>query len=288
MSTQNAPSLLGFMIGSVVVGLGVYLLLGTFLYRRYYVNRRAEAADWKCQAKRFPSDAMMSYDLKVGLFNIITGSLCSGVLAWYLQSGRGGVFLSLSDHSLPFTLLGGVAYFFFVDYVLYWSHRLYHRPALFKAIHRHHHKNTTPTPFTAFSMHPIEFMTFEGVTLLPLLVLPVHAGAVILVLLFSQTVAIFQHSGVRFALPIPGLPATLFHDDHHKYFHVNYGQNLSLWDRLHGTLRRHNRRYGVEVFGGEGAPAGGSSAEIEYIDYHHRGGEDALQAAVANPSQSAA
>lgn len=37
-----------------------------------------------------------------------------------------------------------------------------------------------------------------------------------------------------------------------------------LWDRLHGTLRRHGRRYGPEVFGGRGErDVGGTAGERE-------------------------
>ena len=60
---------------------------------------------------------------------------------------------------------------------------------------------------------------------------------------------------------LPWMPSTFYHDDHHRYFHVNYGQHLTLWDRLYGTLRRHDRQYGIEVFGGEGAPLADSPPE---------------------------
>ena len=40
-----------------------------------------------------------------------------------------------------------------------------------------------------------------------------------------------------------------------------------LWDRMHGTLRRQNRTYGKDVFGGRGVP-GGSGAELDpYVRY---------------------
>jgi lathosterol oxidase len=45
-----------------------------------------------------------------------------------------------------------------------------------------------------------------------------------------------------------------FHDDHHVYFHCNYGHHTMLFDRLHGTVRRLDRRYDEKTFGGRGAP----------------------------------
>ena len=71
---------------------------------------------------------------------------------------------------------------------------------------------------------------------------------------------------VRSRLPWQG--PSMFHDDHHVHFHCNFGQCFVLWDRLHGTLRRAGRRYGVDVFGGKGAPAvGGAGEGHEFVRY---------------------
>ena len=39
-----------------------------------------------------------------------------------------------------------------------------------------------------------------------------------------------------------------------RYFHANFGFNLRLWDWLYGTLRRDDRIYGENIFGGKGRP----------------------------------
>mgnify|MGYP000328931744 CR=1 FL=1 len=96
-------------------------------------------------------------------------------------------------------------------------------------------------------------MTYECIAVLPLLIAPVYFAAAIFILLFNQIIALIQHSGVRMPPLLPFLPMTMFHDDHHHHFHVNYGQNLSLWDRLHGTVHQAGRRYGEHVYGGRGA-----------------------------------
>src|SRR5579872_1845162 len=99
---QQASPLAGFLVGSVVVGVGVYLLAGWVIYTRYYRSRQAEAARWKCQPERWPSPAVRRYDLRLGMFNITLGSLLSGLLAWAIATGRfsGGAYLSLAGHGL--------------------------------------------------------------------------------------------------------------------------------------------------------------------------------------------
>lgn len=260
------------ILGSVAAGLGLYWLGGGLFYYCYYIHRRDEAAEWKCQPQRFPSRRMHRQDMLLGSLNITFASVLSGIFAAYVIAKHGGrttLILSAEGHSAAALLLGALVYFLLTDAMLYFAHRIYHKPTLFRWIHRHHHRNPTPTPFTAFSMHPIEFLTFQSVAAIPLFLLPVHYVPVVFILLYNYYVALVQHSGVRLHFGIPWEPATYFHDDHHAHFHCNYGQHLTLWDRLFGTLRRHGRRYGASVFGGRGAPDGPTkSGPTRFFDYH--------------------
>jgi lathosterol oxidase len=268
----DAPTAIGFVVGSVVTGLGLYLLVAAYFQLRYYRARRVHSKDWKCQPQRFPTPRMWSIDLWLGIANITGASVLSGMLAyWIYASGHSRMYISPRGHSLLSVIGGTVLYFLITDVVIYWAHRLYHRPLLFRLIHRFHHRNTVPTAFTAFSLHPVEFLTYQSIMLVPLIFLPLNAIGVIVVLLSSHIESLIQHSGVRVFPWIPWMPSTFFHDDHHRYFHVNYGQHLTLWDRLYGTLRRHGRRYGVEVFGGQGAPLSESAKEpVRFVDYSRR------------------
>src|SRR5437762_220448 len=81
-------------------------------------------------------------------------------------------------------------------------------------VHRWHHRNTTPTAFTSVAMHPLEFLTYQAITLAPLFVLPVHVGGAIAVLLYHNLVALVDHSGVKLRSWLPFQPPPQFHDDH--------------------------------------------------------------------------
>ena len=106
------------------------------------------------------------------------------------------------------SVVGTVLYFLITDVVIYWAHRIFHRPALFRLIHRWHHRNTVPTAFTAFSLHPVEFLTYQSIMLLPLIFVPLPAIGVIIVLLSSHIESLIQHSGVRIFPVIPWMPST--------------------------------------------------------------------------------
>lgn len=52
--------------------------------------------------------------------------------------------------------------------------------------------------------------------------------------LYTYYHGIINHSGINFKSYWwqPWQPDTIFHDNHHQYFHVNFGFNCSLWDRV--------------------------------------------------------
>jgi Delta7-sterol 5-desaturase len=245
----------------------MYLGIAGIFHLAYY-RRPERAAEWKCQPTRWLSKAQRRQQFILGTLNMVGASVLSGVFVHYVRSGGWTtLYFSLSDHSLAYAAASGLAYYFLTDLLLYWAHRIYHVPSLFRRIHRHHHRYIAPTAITAAAMHPIEFLTYQSIMALPLFVFPVHVGCVIAVLVYSNYFALVDHSGVRTHSWLPWAPPTQFHDDHHAFFHVNYGQNSALWDRLFGSFRREGRKYGADVFGGKGQAAGDERELPPLVDY---------------------
>jgi lathosterol oxidase len=258
----------------------MYFAIGGLLELAYY-RRRGDAAQWKCQPRRWPNRKARRREILLGTANLTAAGIGSGLLAHYLVTGGpSAVYFDLADHGIAFSLATTVVYFVVTDGALYWAHRLFHRKALFRTIHRVHHRWTSPTAFTAHAMHPVEFMVYQAIMVAPLFVLPIHVVGLIVVLVYQNLIALIDHSGVDFASRLPWQPPPRFHDDHHVHFHVNYGQTLGLWDRVFGTWRRTGRVYGAEVFGGKGAPLTADAADepARYVDYRQRRTETATTA----------
>jgi lathosterol oxidase len=276
-----------YVAAAIAGGLGMYLGIAGAFELYYYRARRERAAEWKCQPRRFLSPKLSRHQLVLGSANMLAASIGSGFFAAYLAGGgKSAVYLDLNAHSLVFTLAGMVVYFLLTDAALYWAHRTFHRPFLFRHIHRWHHRYTAPSAFTAMAMHPLELATYQAIMILPLFVMPMYVGGLILVLVYQNYVGLVDHSGIDLHSWLPWQGPTRFHDDHHVHFHVNYGQNLALWDRIFGTYRREGRVYGVEVFGGRGAPTAGAAAgELpRYVDYSRKKSPAPAPAAAASPA----
>lgn len=262
-----------YIVAAIAGGLGMYFAIGGAFELIYYRGRRSRAEEWKCQPRRFLSPRMRREELILGTCNMTGASIASGIFSYYLATGgKSAVYFDWRERGLAFTIASTVLYFLLTDMGLYWAHRTLHRPFLFRHIHRFHHRYTSPDAFTAMAMHPLELATYQSVMLIPLFFLPIHVVGLILVLVYQNYVALVDHSGIDLHSWLPWQPPTRFHDDHHVYFHVNYGQNMGVWDRLFGTYRREGRVYGAEVFGGKGAAAPGTAenAPRPLIDYSRK------------------
>jgi lathosterol oxidase len=238
---------------AVGVALFLYGGVGSVVHWVFYVRRRAQALTWKLQPGRWLSPALTRQALWLGGANMVLGSVVSGTLLWHLQHG-GRSLLYFDVHAMPIAWLplSAVLAFFLVDASLYYTHRLLHHRALFKYVHRWHHRYVAPMIFTTTAVHPVELLIFEVCLLLPMFVIPMHLGVYLVVAGYTYFIGLIDHSGVRVRWRLPLHGDNQFHDDHHVYFHCNYGHHTSVFDQLHGTVRRSDRHYDEHTFGGHG------------------------------------
>jgi sterol desaturase/sphingolipid hydroxylase (fatty acid hydroxylase superfamily) len=120
----------------------------------------------------------------------------------------------------------------------YLVHRLIHWPPLYRTVHRLHHLNVNPGPWSGLAMHPVEHLLYFSVILVHWIVPsnPVHA-------LFT-----IVHAGLA---PAPGHVGfdkvevnensafdTFCYDHylHHKHFECNYSDGVIPIDRWFGTF----------------------------------------------------
>lgn len=156
---------------------------------------------------------------------------------WSLAEAGGGVR----------TVLQTAAAVVVLDAWLYWKHRLLHTRWLFP-FHRGHHVYRDPTAFAGFAVGPVEsLLTFWPVVIWahPRAVhwAPLYIGLVVAFVCLNY----YLHCGVSSQLLEAALPRVLlntsaFHNRHHANAEVNFGEALTLWDRLCRTREEDRRR----------------------------------------------
>ena len=240
---------------SVAISIATFWGLGGLVHWLFYVRRRDQAAEWKLQPKRFLPARLTRHAFLLGGLNIVMGAVIGGVFAWHVaRGGWSSLYFDPLEHGVPWLFGSALATYFVIDAGLYYSHRFLHREWMFRRIHRWHHRYTAPVVFTTTAVHPVEFLIFEAFVLLPAVLVPVHWAVYVGVVAYTYFIGMIDHCGIKVRARLPMHPDNRFHDDHHVFFHCNYGHHTQIFGRLHDTLRVDGRRYGEEVFGGHGAP----------------------------------
>lgn len=167
----------------------------------------------------------------------------AGIVAWgWRERGWTRIYADFNDWPLWYAPLSLLLYLALHDCWFYWTHRLMHRPALFRAMHAVHHESRPPTAWAAMSFHPWEALT--GAVVIPALVfiVPVHIAVLGVVLAIMTIMGIANHMGWEmFPRAIVHGPlgrwliTATHHQRHHDIYRGNYGLYFRFWDRLCGT-----------------------------------------------------
>ena len=172
-------------------------------------------------------------------------ALPAGILAWGWQAhGWTRIYTDVADYPLWWLPASVLVYLLLHDAWFYWTHRLMHVPRIYRRMHAVHHASRNPTAWAAMSFHPWESVT--GAILVPALVLliPIHAGALLAVLTIMTVMGVTNHMGweifprwlVRGRLG-EWLITASHHQRHHEKYLCNFGLYFRFWDRICGTDR---------------------------------------------------
>lgn len=250
LKLQNLPN---FLIIYLISSYAMYFFVCGFLMWYFYIKQRDKSHEWKCQPGKFLTPELDQHAITVGSINVGFGGAVFAVLACYVYNGgHSTIYFKPDEYGWAYLILSLPIHFIYQDGGAYYAHRILHMPLVYKHIHKWHHYYKQPTAFTTTAMHPLELLLFQSFMLLPVFTVPLHAGVYVITLMYIYYYGMITHSGIDLKPIWPwALPAS-YHDNHHQYFHVNFAANTSLFDRLHGTMRKKDHVYNETIFGGKG------------------------------------
>lgn len=190
-------------------------------------------------------DAQIRREIGYSLASAAIYGIPAGIVAWgWQQRGWTQIYTDFATYPLWYLPLSLLVYLFAHDTWFYWTHRLLHRPAWFRAAHAVHHASRPPTAWAAMSFHPIEALT--GAVVIPALVflVPIHVAMLGLVLAIMTVMGVTNHMGwemfprwlVRSRLGHWLITAS-HHHRHHEEYRCNFGLYFRFWDHLCATDR---------------------------------------------------
>jgi sterol desaturase/sphingolipid hydroxylase (fatty acid hydroxylase superfamily) len=162
------------------------------------------------------------------------GAMTEIEIADYITNGRGPV------GQLP--LWGqAIVYIVGTDFLLYWTHRVFHKAVLWP-FHAVHHSSQDVDWTTAYRAHPINQMLGSGLVLTFMIVIGVSPSIMIWLAPFDTITAAFVHANLNWTLgPLRYVLATpVFHRWHHtapeEGGECNFSSTFSVWDLMFGTF----------------------------------------------------
>ncbi len=252
ISTVLEKPILTFLESTLITASGS---IATFIpFARSWDKFYEQYPQFRCQQDK-SHDVSGLNRLEVGLavMNLLQAAALSSLVAvvHLLYPGVDKIYFDnpiSTLQSFAYLLASTVAFFIWIDLWAYVAHRALHLPWMYKNIHKLHHKWKQTTAFTALALHPLEFLLLNGGVYIGLYTIPMHPAAITVNLLYIHFHNVVDHSGVYVESTLPWQPSSLFHDDHHRMFHLNYGQSLTCWDKWGGTFYAEKKRYTESTF----------------------------------------
>jgi sterol desaturase/sphingolipid hydroxylase (fatty acid hydroxylase superfamily) len=119
----------------------------------------------------------------------------------------------------------------------YLVHRLLHVPVLYRTVHRLHHHNVNPGPWSGLAMHPVEHLLYFSGVLIHWIV-PSHPVHALFHLVHAGLSPVPGHTGFEKVVVGKDTVDTecYAHYLHHKYFECNYADGAIPLDKWFGTF----------------------------------------------------
>ncbi|MGB8816469.1 MAG: sterol desaturase family protein [Rhizobiaceae bacterium] len=217
-------------------------------------------AEW-----RFPQHARVQTrrerwvtNIGILIIDVIAVRLTVGAAAYamavYAQANGWGLFNAL-DWPL---WTEGLAAFLILDFAIYLQHVMSHALPAFWRLHQVHHADLDVDSTTGTRFHPLEILISLGWKAALVAVFGISAWTVVIYEVVLNAASVYTHGNIRIPAKSDYALRWLFctpdmHRVHHSVIpqetNSNFGNFLSVWDRLCGTMRRDplKGQLGVEI-----------------------------------------
>ena len=260
--TPSMETLRSFAPGWIAVilarNIALVLVFYGFFHLRLY-RQRKQGTQFKYNGKWLDTDNPVFLFGNQTIDNMIW-TLGSGVPIWtayevvslWLFANNYIPFVSWVDHPI-YCVAIMILIPFFREVHFYLVHRLIHWPPLYRAVHKLHHNNVNPGPWSGLAMHPVEHLLYFSGVMIHWIV-PSHPVHAIFHLVHLGLAPAPGHTG--FDKVVTGEDKAFdthcyAHYLHHKYFECNYSDGSMPLDKWFGSFHdgteeaheRMNRRF---------------------------------------------
>ena len=220
-----------------------YFILAGGGYLIFYIWKQNSFSSLKIQ-KKLPSDNVIIKEIFHSIITLMIYCITSWTIFTLKKSGLTKIYLEIHQFTYSYFILSVIIMVVLHDTYFYWTHRFMHSPAIFKIVHKTHHLSDNPTPWAAFSFHPLEAILSVGIIPIIVFSIPCHPFALFSFLTFMTIMNVMGHLGYEI-FPKGFINSSIGkwqntstnHNIHHQESKYNFGLYFTFWDRIMGTYR---------------------------------------------------
>lgn len=164
---------------------GIFFLIFYVARQKYWRHRRIQ--------NRLPKDGQYWQEIKYSIMTMFIFSAIAVTILSFKEYTR--IYHDIGEYGWGYLLLSFPLTIIIHDTYFYWTHRLMHHPKLYRIVHRTHHLSHNPSPWAAFSFHPLEAIVEAGIFPLLAFTLPLHPIVIFSFLLFMMVLNVVGHLG---------------------------------------------------------------------------------------------
>lgn len=179
--------------------------------------------------------AQMAHEKYIALASIPLMAVPMLPAALFQYRGYSKMYRSIDDYGWGYFFLSIPMFFLFTDCMVYWFHRGLHHPIFYRRLHKLHHSYRFTSPYSSHAFHPLDGFGQGIAYYVFTYIFPMHNLLFIGMFVFVNFWTISIHDQVDFGGCL--VNTTGHHTIHHDQFNYNYGQYLTLWDRIGGTYK---------------------------------------------------
>jgi Delta7-sterol 5-desaturase len=248
---QQFKELLAYGFWDFITNIFIYSAVVLPFFSVFWVFLKPKFQNRRIQEKQRSTPPIIRQEIKNSIITILIFAIIDVALYIAQLNGYSQIYDNVSEYGWVYFVLSILIMILLHDAWFFFTHRLMHHPILFKHIHKVHHQSTDPSPFAAFSFHPLEAIVEAGAYIIFSFLFPVHLFALLGWQLIQMTLNVIGHLGYEiypkgfnthwlFRWKTP----STHHNMHHSKFNGNYGLYFTWWDRIFKTeFKDYNETY---------------------------------------------
>lgn len=219
-----------------------YFVIAGFFYFLFYYLKKEGWIHLKIQ-KAFPSSSIIRTEIFYSSVTMLIFSIIALLIFNMYWSGYTLLYLEIDKYGAPYFIFSTFLVMMIHDLYFYLTHKMMHHKKIYPIVHQVHHISLNPTPWAAFSFHPIE--AFIQIAWIPIVIMivPIHFLSIAIWVMYMMLFNVIGHLGYEF-FPKNFINSAFgkiffsstFHNMHHKRNNCNYGLYFIFWDKIFGTI----------------------------------------------------